>query len=95
MRGMYGLMHDADVPTIDGDWQEVEKLCTKPLVKNHRSFLYSIYKQQYLEYIERREIQKVKAMGWMNDNVSYFFCIGIYISQQAIKAFGASSDETQ
>ncbi|CDS02671.1 hypothetical protein LRAMOSA00076 [Lichtheimia ramosa] len=43
---------------LDGDWQEVEKLCTKPLVKNHRSFLYSIYKQQYLEYIERREIQK-------------------------------------
>lgn len=73
MRGMYGLMHDADVPTIDGDWQEVEKLCTKPLVKNHRSFLYSIYKQQYLEYIERREIQKVKAMGWMNDSVSYSF----------------------
>ena len=46
---------------IDGDWQEVEKLCTKPVVKNHRSFLYSIYKQQYLEYIERREIQKVKG----------------------------------
>ncbi|KAI7859171.1 WD40-repeat-containing domain protein [Circinella umbellata] len=43
---------------LDGDWQEVEKLCTKPVVKNHRSFLYSIYKQQYLEYIERREIQK-------------------------------------
>ncbi|KAI9323883.1 WD40-repeat-containing domain protein [Dichotomocladium elegans] len=43
---------------LDGDWQEVEKLCSKPLVKNHRSFLYSVYKQQYLEYIERREIQK-------------------------------------
>lgn len=43
---------------LDGDWQEVEKLCTKPLVKNHRSFLYSVYKQQYLEYLERREIQK-------------------------------------
>ncbi|KAI8371348.1 WD40-repeat-containing domain protein [Radiomyces spectabilis] len=43
---------------LDGDWQEVEKLCTKPLVKNHRSFLYSVYRQQYLEYIERREIQK-------------------------------------
>lgn len=55
-------MHDdSDGLTLDGDWQEVEKLCTKPLVKNHRSFLYSIYKQQYLEYIERREVQKVKA----------------------------------
>ncbi|KAI7862456.1 WD40-repeat-containing domain protein [Spinellus fusiger] len=43
---------------LDGDWQEVEKLCTKPLVKHHRSFLYSIYKLQYLEYIERREMQK-------------------------------------
>ncbi|KAI8337053.1 WD40-repeat-containing domain protein [Chlamydoabsidia padenii] len=43
---------------LDGDWQEAEKLCTKPLVKNHRSFLYSVYKQQYLEYIDRREIQK-------------------------------------
>ncbi|KAG0171159.1 hypothetical protein DFQ30_001382 [Apophysomyces sp. BC1015] len=43
---------------LDGDWQEVEKLCSKPILKNHRSFLYSVYKQQYLEYIERREIQK-------------------------------------
>jgi hypothetical protein len=43
---------------LDGDWPEVEKLCTKPLVKNHRSFLYSVYKQQYLEYLEKREIQK-------------------------------------
>ncbi|ORE10923.1 WD40 repeat-like protein [Rhizopus microsporus var. microsporus] len=43
---------------LDGDWPEVEKLCTKQLVKNHRSFLYSVYKQQYLEYLEKREIQK-------------------------------------
>lgn len=48
--------------SIDGDWQEVEKLCAKPLVKNHKSFLYSLYKQQYLEYIERREIQKVMGI---------------------------------
>ena len=39
---------------LDGDWPEVEKLCTKQLVKNHRSFLYSVYKQQYLEYLEKR-----------------------------------------
>ncbi|KAI8979195.1 hypothetical protein BDF20DRAFT_868118 [Mycotypha africana] len=43
---------------LDGDWSEVEKLCNKPLVKNHRAFLYSVYKQQYLEYLEKREIQK-------------------------------------
>ncbi|RUO95305.1 hypothetical protein BC936DRAFT_144563, partial [Jimgerdemannia flammicorona] len=41
-----------------GDWPEVEKLCTKPLVKNHKSFLYAVYKQQYLEYVEHREVQK-------------------------------------
>ncbi|KAI8063567.1 WD40-repeat-containing domain protein [Gongronella butleri] len=46
---------------LDGDWQEAEKLCTKGLLKNHRTFLYSVYKQQYLEYIDRREIQKAFA----------------------------------
>ncbi|ORX53227.1 WD40 repeat-like protein [Hesseltinella vesiculosa] len=46
---------------LDGDWQEAEKLCTKGLLKNHKSFLYSVYKQQYLEYIDRREIQKAFA----------------------------------
>lgn len=55
---------------VDGDWQEVEKLCTKPLVKNHRSFLYSIYKQQYLEYLERREIQKVYISSY-HQNICY------------------------
>ncbi|KAI8579143.1 hypothetical protein K450DRAFT_242969 [Umbelopsis ramanniana AG] len=49
---------------LDGDWSEVEKLSTKPIVKNHRSFLYSLYKQQYLEYIEHREIQK--AFSFLN-----------------------------
>lgn len=49
---------------LDGDWPEVEKLSTKPIVKNHRSFLYSLYKQQYLEYIEHREIQK--AFSFLN-----------------------------
>src|SRR4051812_4587336 len=44
---------------IDGDWTEVDKLCAKPLVKNHKSFLYAAYKQQYLEYIEHQEMQKV------------------------------------
>ncbi|KAI9014672.1 WD40-repeat-containing domain protein [Gaertneriomyces semiglobifer] len=43
---------------LDGDWAEVDKLCTKTLMKNHKSFLYAVYKQQYLEYIEHHEIQK-------------------------------------
>ncbi|KAI8586600.1 WD40-repeat-containing domain protein [Geranomyces variabilis] len=43
---------------LDGDWAEVDKLCTKTLLKNHKSFLYAVYKQQYLEYIEHHEIQK-------------------------------------
>ncbi|CAO3622495.1 unnamed protein product [Cunninghamella blakesleeana] len=49
---------------LDGKWQEAEKLCIKPIVKNHRSFLYSVYRQQYLEYIDRREIQK--AFSFLN-----------------------------
>lgn len=44
---------------IDGDWAEVDRLCTKALLKNHKSFLYAAYKQQYLEYIEHHEVQKV------------------------------------
>lgn len=43
---------------VDGDWNTVEQLSTKPLVKNHKSFLYQIYKTQYLEYIDHHETQK-------------------------------------
>ncbi|CAG8631783.1 7659_t:CDS:2, partial [Paraglomus occultum] len=43
---------------LDGDWTEVDKLCAKPLLRNHKSFLYAVYKQQYLEYIEHQEMQK-------------------------------------
>ncbi|KAG5455860.1 MAG: hypothetical protein BJ554DRAFT_4568, partial [Olpidium bornovanus] len=43
---------------LDGDWTEVDKLSAKPLAKNHKSFLYAVYKQQFLEYIEHREVQK-------------------------------------
>ena len=35
----------------------MDKLCPK-VIKNHKGFLYAAYKQQYLEYIEHREIQK-------------------------------------
>jgi hypothetical protein len=43
---------------LDGDWNTVEQLSVKPLVKNHKSFLYQIYKTQYLEYIDHHETQK-------------------------------------
>ncbi|CAG8509359.1 158_t:CDS:10 [Ambispora leptoticha] len=43
---------------LDGDWAEVDKLCAKSLIKNQKSFLYAVYKQQYLEYIEYQEVQK-------------------------------------
>ncbi|SPO38984.1 related to TAF5 - subunit of TFIID and SAGA complexes [Pseudozyma flocculosa] len=43
---------------LEGDWPEVDKLLGKPLVKNHKAFLYAVYKQQFLEHIEHREFQK-------------------------------------
>lgn len=43
----------------DGDWTEVEKLCAKQAFSNSDSFLYAVYKQQYLELLERQESQKV------------------------------------
>jgi COMPASS component SWD3 len=42
---------------MEGEWAEVDKLCSRPLLKNSKSFLYAVYKQQYLEYIEHHEIQ--------------------------------------
>jgi hypothetical protein len=43
---------------VEGDWPEVDRLCSKPFMRNHKTFLYSAYEQQYLEYIEHHEIQK-------------------------------------
>ncbi|KAK0569266.1 hypothetical protein OC861_001081 [Tilletia horrida] len=43
---------------LEGDWPEVDKLVNKPLVKNHKAFLYAVYKLQFLEHIEHREYQK-------------------------------------
>ncbi|TPX76023.1 hypothetical protein CcCBS67573_g02710 [Chytriomyces confervae] len=43
---------------LDGDWPEIDRICSKPIVKNQKAFLYAMYKQQYLEYIEHHEIQK-------------------------------------
>ncbi|SNX86260.1 related to TAF5 - subunit of TFIID and SAGA complexes [Melanopsichium pennsylvanicum] len=43
---------------LEGDWPEVDKVLQKPLVKNHKAFLYAVYRQQFLEHIEHREFQK-------------------------------------
>ncbi|KAJ3363747.1 hypothetical protein HDU91_002881 [Kappamyces sp. JEL0680] len=43
---------------LEGDWAEVDRLSTRPFMRNHKSFMYSAYEQQYLEYIEHHEIQK-------------------------------------
>lgn len=45
---------------LEGNWQEVDKMCSKPVLKEHKAFLYAIYKQQFLEHIEHREFQKVR-----------------------------------
>ena len=41
-----------------GDWAEVEKLCARSSVKGYKSLLYAIYKQQYLELVDKQEYQK-------------------------------------
>ncbi|KAN0027026.1 hypothetical protein ACTFIU_009706 [Dictyostelium citrinum] len=43
---------------LEGDWNEVEKLTAKNTFKNHQSFLYAVYKQAYLELLEKQEYQK-------------------------------------
>ena len=45
---------------LEGNWPEIDKLCSKPILKNQKAFLYAIYKQQFLEHIEHREFQKVR-----------------------------------
>jgi len=43
---------------LDGDWAEVEKFCNKSSIKSMKNFLYCVYKQQYLELVDRQEYQK-------------------------------------
>ncbi|WFD32443.1 hypothetical protein MSPP1_003490 [Malassezia sp. CBS 17886] len=43
---------------LEGNWPEIDKLCTKPQFKDNKALLYVIFKQQYLEHIEHREFQK-------------------------------------
>lgn len=47
-----------DVRSIEGAWDEVEKLLMKPLVRSANAFRYAVFKQQFLEHIEQREYQK-------------------------------------
>jgi hypothetical protein len=42
----------------EGDWAEVEKFLNKSPIKSMKSFLFYVYKQQYLELIDRQEFQK-------------------------------------
>lgn len=43
---------------LAGDWAEVDKLLSKPLFRAQKPFIYAVYKQQFLELIERQEFQK-------------------------------------
>ena len=39
---------------LEGDWEQVKKLGTKAVLKkHHKAFLYVVYKQEYMELIER------------------------------------------
>ena len=46
---------------LEGNWPEADKRCAKPFMKNEKALLYAIFKQQFLEHIEHREFQKVRA----------------------------------
>ncbi|KDE08948.1 hypothetical protein MVLG_01038 [Microbotryum lychnidis-dioicae p1A1 Lamole] len=44
---------------LEGDWAEVDQIVSKgPLVRTQNALLYSLYRQQFLEHIEYRELQK-------------------------------------
>ncbi|CAM9473591.1 unnamed protein product, partial [Hapterophycus canaliculatus] len=48
--------------TLEGDWKVVFSLITKNLSRLHQKrFLYAVYRQEYLELIERQEYQKAFA----------------------------------
>eukprot|EP01027_Heterolobosea_sp_BB2_P009061 GEZU01013406.1.p1 GENE.GEZU01013406.1~~GEZU01013406.1.p1 ORF type:complete len:568 (+),score=81.26 GEZU01013406.1:190-1893(+) len=51
-------VHRMKKAILAGDWTEVERLCQKKYFKNYKTFLYAVYKQQYLELIESGEYQK-------------------------------------
>ena len=42
----------------EGDWDNVRKLVTKQILRhNYQSFMYSAYREEYLELIDRQEFQ--------------------------------------
>ena len=44
---------------LDGDWLEVDKLCSKMIFQQQqKSFLYAAYREQFIELIEAQEYQK-------------------------------------
>eukprot|EP00752_Nemacystus_decipiens_P018196 g16325.t1 len=48
--------------TLEGDWSVVISLITKNLSRlHHKRFLYAVYRQEYLELIQRQEYQKAFA----------------------------------
>ena len=44
----------------DGNWDEVDALCSKHMFRNKKSFLYAVAKQQYFELLEKQEYQAVR-----------------------------------
>ena len=64
-QGQRSQLKRARKAILEGDWNEVEKLCrrwtedgSKISPSQQKSFLYSIYREQYLELIEGQEYQK-------------------------------------
>eukprot|EP00158_Paraphelidium_tribonemae_P006014 Partr_v1_DN27631_c0_g1_i4_m65018 putative WD40 len=49
---------------LDGEWAEVDKLCGKTFMRNQKPLLYAVYRQQYLELIDARDLQK--AFNFLN-----------------------------
>ncbi|KAJ2395071.1 hypothetical protein GGI05_001753 [Coemansia sp. RSA 2603] len=47
---------------LDGEWQEVDRLCSSDYLRDKKHILYSVYKQQYLELIDDNEAQKAFTM---------------------------------
>ncbi|KAJ2790619.1 hypothetical protein GGI18_001687 [Coemansia linderi] len=43
---------------LDGEWGEVDRICSSAYLKDKKHILYSVYKQQYLELIDDNEPQK-------------------------------------
>ncbi|KAI9506525.1 WD40-repeat-containing domain protein [Coemansia spiralis] len=43
---------------LDGEWDEVDRICTSAYLKDKKHILYNVYKQQYLELIDDNESQK-------------------------------------